>query len=150
MIESVTLRRLTEFSRSLLTAREESQVVVRLGEALQSLLPDTVVVTAMYDRHRAILVPSPPSEAHHPASPAPLEAALAGPIESGSAEGTWMAGPIVVGGNAVGAAAVLIRGRAVRPADRVVLASYLETAALALETLRREASHEEARRSWER
>ena len=150
MIESVTLRRLTEFSRSLLTAREESQVVVRLGEALQSLLPDTVVVTAMYDRHRAILVPSPPSGAHHPASPAPLEAALAGPIESGSAEGTWMAGPIIVGGNAVGAAAVLIRGRTVRPADRVVLASYLETAALALETLRREASHEEARRSWER
>ncbi|MEZ4412248.1 MAG: ATP-binding protein [Gemmatimonadales bacterium] len=150
MIDSVTLRRLTEFSRSLLTAREEPQVVVRLGEALRALLPDAVVATAMYDRHRAILVPIPVPTEDRTTSQPPLEAALAGPIESGSAEGTWVAAPIVVDGNAVGAAALLIRGRTVAPADRVVLASYLETASLAVETLRREASHEEARRSWER
>jgi two-component system NtrC family sensor kinase len=75
---------------------------------------------------------------------------MAGPIESGTAEGTWLAGPFSVNGNAVGVAAVLLRGRSVETADRVLLQSYLEVASLAAEQLRREAAHEDARRSWER
>ena len=150
MIDAVTLRRLTEFSRSLLTAREEQQVVVRLGDALQAAFDGSAVATALFDRNGAILVPIRASRASQPTAPAPLEAALAGPIESGTAEGTWLAAPLSVAGNAVGAAAVLIRGRPVEPADRVLLASYLELASLGVESLRRDAAHEDARRSWER
>jgi two-component system NtrC family sensor kinase len=150
VIDSVTLRRLTEFSRSLLTAREEQQLAARLGEALTAAFTDAAVVTALFDKNRAILVPVPLPQTHRATTPAPLDAAMAGPIESGTAEGTWLAGPFSVNGNAVGVAAVLLRGRSVETADRVLLQSYLEVASLAAEQLRREAAHEDARRSWER
>ncbi|TFG46269.1 MAG: hybrid sensor histidine kinase/response regulator [Gemmatimonadales bacterium] len=150
MIDSAALRRLTEFSRSLLTAREEQQVVVRLGEALLASFADSVVATALFDKNRAILVPHPIRGARQATTAAPLEAALVGPIESGTAEGTWLAAPLSVNGNPLATAAVLIRGRPVGAADRALVAAYLETASLAVEQLRREAAHEDARRSWER
>ncbi len=150
MIEPATLRRVTEFSRSLLAAREEPQVVARLGEALRTAFANAAVATALFDKNRAILVPIPVPGAGPSAAPAPLEAAMVGPIESGTAEGTWLAAPISVNGGAVGSAAILIRGRAVTPADRAILEAHLEAVSIALEHLRREAAHEDARRSWER
>ncbi len=150
MIDAVTLRRLTEFSRSLLAVREEPQVVVRLGEALMAAFPAAAVATALYDTHRAILVPIPVKQVRPPTTPAPLDAAMAGPIEIGTAEGTWLAGPLSVNGNAVGAAAVLIGGGGVGANLRALLQAYLDMASLAAEQLRREAAHEDARRSWER
>jgi len=150
VLDALTLRRLTEFSQSLLAVRDAPLMAARLGESLRTAFADTLVEVALRDRDRAILVP-----VHRPtASPgrgtAPLEAALAGPLESGTADGTWLAAPLIVNGNAAGAAAVLLRDRPVAPEDRALLDAYLGAAALALESLRQEAAHEEARRAWER
>ena len=150
MIDSATLRRLTEFSRSLLIARDAPQVAAHLGGALRTAFGDTPVAAALLEKDRAGLLAVPVPGAGPTWGTPPLEAALVGPIESGTAEGTWVAAPLTVNGSAIGAAAVLIRQRAVTPADRVLLEAHLDAAGLALENLRREAAHEEARRAWER
>lgn len=150
MIDAAALRRLTEYSRSLLAQREPPRVAARLGEALQAAFSQAPVAVSLADRERAILVPivlPGPGWTH---APPPLEAAMAGPIEGGTAAGTWLAAPLKVDGNSVGAAAVLIRDRAITPDDRVLLEAHLELSSLALEAVQRETAHEEARRSWER
>jgi len=150
VIDAVTLRRLTEFSRSLLAIREAPQVASRLGEALRVVFFNAPVATALVDKDRAILMPvAVPGAAPAGVKP-PLEAALAGPIETGTAEGTWIAAPLTVNGNAIGSAAVLIREHTPTALDRVLLDAHLEAASLALEHLAREAAHEDARRAWER
>jgi two-component system NtrC family sensor kinase len=150
VIDGRTLHRLTEFSHGLLAVREPTQVAVLLGKALRGAFADAPVATALVDTGRAILVPvALPGAGTAPAN-APLEAAMAGPIESGTAEGTWLATPLMVNGGAIGSAAVLIRQRAVTADDRAVLEAHTCAATLALENLRREAAHEEARRAWER
>ena len=78
MIDAVTLRRLTEFSRSLLAIREAPQVAVRLGEALRAVFLNAPVATALVDTNRAILMPvAIPGTAPAGVKP-PLEAALTG------------------------------------------------------------------------
>jgi two-component system NtrC family sensor kinase len=150
VIDPATLRRLTEFSRSLLAVRDAPQVVARLGEALRRIFDDQPVVVALHDKDRAILMPIRIPDAGPAPGRPPLEAAMAGPLETGTAEGTWLASPLTVNGSAVGSAAVLIRNRAVTPADRALLEAHLEAASLALEHLSREGAHEDARRAWER
>lgn len=157
MIDALTLRGLTEFAQSLLAVRDAPLVAERLGESLRKAYGGAMVDVALRDRERASLVPvrrSTPSPDPGPTTPsrgaAPLEAALAGPIEIGTAGGTWLAAPLMVNGNAVGSAAVLLPDRPVTPGNRALLDAYLSATALALESLRHEAAHEEARRSWER
>ena len=150
MIDALALRRLTEFSQSLLVVRDAPLVASRLAESLRASFAGAPVEVALRDRERAILVPVRPPGADVGGGAPPLEAALAGPIETGSADGTWLAAPMVVGGTAAGSAAILFRDRAVTPGDRALLDAYLSAAALALEGLRQEAAHEEARRAWER
>ncbi len=150
MIDALTLRRLTDFAQSMLAVRDPPLVAARLGDALRTAFGGAPVEVALLDGDRAILVPVRlPTADPGPAGP-PLEAALAGPIESGTADGTWLARPLIVGGTAAGSAAVLFRGRPVAPDDRVLLEAHLGATALALEGLRQESAHEEARRAWER
>ena len=150
MIDVLTLRRLTEFAQSLLAVGEAPLAAARLGESLRAAFGGAPVEIALRDRDRAILVPvGLPRTGRGPGTP-PLDAALAGPIESGTAEGTWLAAPLIVNGSAAGVAAVLFRNRPVTPDDRALLDAYLGATALALEGLRQEAAHEEARRAWER
>jgi len=148
--EAVTLRRLTEFSQSLLALRDAPAVAARLAEALRAAFGGTSAEVALHDPVRATLVPvraqGGPASSLHP----PLEAALAGPIESGTAEGTWIAAPLLVNQAPAGSAAVLFANRVVTPDDRALFEAYLGAATAALEVLRQEAAHEEARRAWER
>ena len=150
MIDTSALRRLTAFSQSLVAVREPGQVVGLLGSALRAAFDGAPVAAGLYDRARAILVPIATPVGHPVAAAPPLEAAMAGPLETGTATGTWVAAPVNVNGEAAGAVAVLIRGRGVNAADRAQLEGYLAAAGVALENLRQEAAHEDARRAWER
>ena len=150
MIDASTLRRLTDFGHTLLAARSPGLLAARLGVALRDAFPGRPIQVALGERGRANLVPVEVPAAPAARSPAPLEAALAGPIESGCADGTWLSAPLLVNGNAAGAAAVLLSSQSVSDEDRALLAAYLGTAALSLESLQQETAHEEARRAWER
>lgn len=150
MIDASALRQLTTFSESLLAVREAPQVAARLVSALRLAFGEAEVSAAVLEKGRAILVPVHGSGPESPRNAAPLEAALSGPIESGTAEGTWLAAPFGVGGHPAGAAGVLLRARPVTDGDRALLAAYLSAAGLALENLGTEAAHEDARRAWER
>jgi len=150
VIEASALHLLTALGRSMADSREPAQVVGVLGETLRAAFGGAPVATALQDPARAILVPiAPPGGRPVEGSP-PLQAAIAGPIETGTASGTWLASPLMVNGMAAGAVAVLIQDRPVRPADRSLLEACLAVACLALEHLRQEAAHEDARRAWER
>lgn len=150
MTEAVTLRRLTEFSQSLLALRDAPSVAARLAEALRAAFGGTSAEVALRDPGRATLVPVRPQGGPAGAGHPPLEAALSGPIESGTAEGTWLAAPLLVNQEPIGAAAVLFANRIVTVDHRALFEAYLGSAAATLEVLRQEAAHEEARRAWER
>ncbi len=150
MIDASALRKLTEFGHTLMAARNPALLASQLGAALRDAFPGHPIQVALGERGRANLVPVEVPGAPAVRAPAPLEAALSGPIESGCAEGTWLSAPLLVNGNAAGAAAVLMSGKSISDDDRALLAAYLGTAALSLESLQQETAHEEARRSWER
>ena len=150
MIDALAVRRLTAFSQSLLTIREAPQVVAALGDALREAFEGAPVAVALHDKVRAILVPVSPAGAVPGLTTAPLEAAMAGPIETGTSSGTWLGAPVTVNGNAAGAAAVLLADRPPAAGDRALLDAFLGAAGVALDNLRQEAAHEDARRAWER
>lgn len=150
MLDALTLRRLSDYAQGLPSLREAPLAAARLLEALRAAFGDAPAEVALHDAERATLVPVRPQDRGPARTPPPLEAALAGPIESGTADGTWLAAPLLVNGQAVGAAGVLFRDRVVTADDRALLEAYLGATAAALEGLRQEAAHEEARRAWER
>lgn len=150
MPDALTLRRLTEYAQGLPPLREASLVAARLAQALRTAFDGTRAEVSLLDPGRATLVPIRPQGEGPALSQPPLDAALSGPIESGAADGTWFAAPIMVHGKAAGAAGVLFRDRVVSPEDRAVMSAYLCASEVALAGLRQEAAHEEARRAWER
>jgi two-component system NtrC family sensor kinase len=150
MTDAVVFGRLAAFGRALASIREPAKLAPRLAAALREGFGPGGVIIALRAGERASLVPVHSEPVDLETRFAALESALTGSRQDTEETGTWLATPLIASGWALGAVGIWLPGRQATPADVALLEAYACAAALALESLRHDAAHEEARRAWER